>query len=208
MRAKFIAKAELGCDELVLMVNNIMDASHIQVDVNNTKITTVSLRESVVHIVEIMESIARRERRSITVDVPSTLFVMADAMRLRQVLLNLVSNALKYSPHETDIEIWAKADAKDVTVYVCDHGAGVPLEAQTRLFERFVRLERDMNSPTRGAGLGLYISRQLVEAMSGKIWVESTGEAGKGSRFCFTLQLAPAQTPTQTHEQQNLSALA
>ncbi len=208
MRAKFIAKAELGCDELVLMVNNIMDASRIQVDVNNTKITPVLLQESVVHIVEIMEAIVRRERRSITVDVPSDIVVMADAMRLRQVLLNLVSNALKYSPHGTNIEIWTKVDTEYVTICVRDYGAGVPPEAQTQLFERFMRLERDMNSPTRGAGLGLYICRQLVEAMSGNIWVESSGKAGEGSWFFFTLQLAPAQTSTQPNPQQNLSALA
>ena len=208
MRADFIAKAHRGCDELTLMVNNIMDANRVQTDVDNTKIASVSLEESVMHIVEIVESLSKREQRTISITISSTLFVMADAIRLRQVLLNLVSNALKYSPHGTPIEISAEEDAGYVTVCVRDYGSGVPPEEQNRLFERFVRLERDMNSPTRGAGLGLYICRQLLEAMGGTIWVQSTGQVGKGSSFFFTLRLAPLQIYTDTQEQENLSALA
>jgi signal transduction histidine kinase len=207
-RADFIAKAHRGCDELTLMVNNIMDVNHVQIDIDNTKMTPVSLEESVMHIVEIVESLSSREQRTISVTISPTLFVMADAIRLRQVLLNLVSNALKYSPHGTPIEISAKTEHNSVTVCVRDYGSGVPLEEQNRLFERFVRLERDMNSPIRGAGLGLYISKQLLEAMNGTIWIQSTGQAGEGSSFCFTVQLAPSLLHTNTSEQQNLSALA
>jgi len=185
---EFIAKAHRVCDELVLMVNNMMDASQIQINVNNTKITNVSMRESVMHIVEIVEGIEGKAPRTITVSIAPTLYVMADPIRLRQVLLNLVNNALKYSPTNTPIEITANADETGVTVYVRDYGLGVPLADQSRLFERFVRLKRDMNSPNRGAGLGLYICKQLIEAMGGTIRVESSGIAGEGSIFIFTLQ--------------------
>src|SRR5262249_18467777 len=78
-----------------------------------------------------------------------------------------------------------------VMVRIRDYGLGVPSDQQERLFERFVRLERDMNSPARGAGLGLYISKQLVEAMGGRIWLESPGVEGKGTTFFFTLRSAP-----------------
>ena len=116
---------------------------------------------------------------------------MADDLRLRQVLLNLVSNAIKYSPVGGGIEIAGGADGEMVTVQVHDYGLGVPLDQQERLFERFVRLERDMNSPVRGAGLGLYISKQLIQAMGGRIWLESRGVKGEGSTFYFTLRCAP-----------------
>ena len=205
MRADFISKAHRGCDELTLMVNNIMDANRVQVDANSTKISSVSLAESVGHIVEIIEALSKREQRTVTITVPQTLNVMADTIRLRQILLNLVGNALKYSPHGTPIEISATHDDKLATVCVRDYGAGVPLEEQARLFDRFMRLERDMNSPVRGAGLGLYICKQLVEAMGGIIWVESSGQAGQGSSFFFTLPYATANLSSNTPALQDFS---
>ncbi len=205
MRADFIAKAHRGCDELTLMVNNIMDANRVQVDADNTKISPVSLEESVVHIVEIVEAMSRREHRTISVAISSKLSVLADSMRLRQVLLNLVSNALKYSPYGTNIEISAESDTEYVTVCVRDYGSGVPLEEQSRLFERFVRLERDMNSPVRGAGLGLYICKQLIEAMGGTIWVESSGQEGEGSFFFFRLRAVVQDMLSDVQEQRDLS---
>jgi signal transduction histidine kinase len=114
----------------------------------------------------------------------------ADERKTKQVLLNLVSNALKYSPAGTDVNIASCIDDENVTVRIRDRGLGVPRKDQKRLFERFVRLERDMNSSIRGAGLGLYISKQLIEAMGGRIWMESTGKEGEGSVFVFTLKSA------------------
>ena len=189
-REEFIAKAHRGCDELVLMVGNIMDASRVGIDAENIRLSPISLPESVLHILEILEGITKRENRSVEVDIPPSLLVMADDLRLRQVLLNLVSNVLKYSPAGSPIAITADVHDEDVTLYVRDSGLGVPLEDQQHLFERFMRLDRDMNSPVRGAGLGLYISKQLIEAMGGRIWVESTGHPGEGSTFSFTLKSA------------------
>ena len=105
-------------------------------------------------------------------------------------MLNLLTNALKYSSPGTNLEVTCDQSGKYASVYVRDYGLGVPPEDQGRLFERFVRLERDMNSPVRGAGLGLYISKQMIEAMGGRIWVESDGQPGQGSCFVFTLPSA------------------
>lgn len=198
-RTAFIANARRGCDELKLMVENIMDASRVQFDVKNVRLRRLVLAESVVHVLEIMTALSETEKRSLQVHVPTSFVVIADDLRLRQVLLNLVSNAFKYSPKGTPVEIVAKADDEYVTVLVRDHGLGVPLGDQGRLFERFVRLERDMNSPARGAGLGLSICRQLVEAMGGRIWIESAGIEGEGSTFIFTLK-----RPAVEQEQQRV----
>lgn len=206
MRVGFVTKARRGCDELLLMVNNMMDANCVQDNVNNIKISPISLKEAVVHIVDIVEPVVEREHRTVSIHISPTLLVMADALRLQQVLLNLINNAFKYSPQGTSVEISTEEDAEHVTVCIRDYGSGIPKEDQTRLFERFVRLERDMNSPTRGAGLGLYISKQLIRAMGGKIWVQSTSVEGEGSFFYFTLRLAP--THLETVEQKGISALA
>src|SRR6266851_2045575 len=187
-RAEFIMKAHRGCDELTLLVENIMDASRVQVDTENLNLIQVSLLEPVTHITEMLEGVTRHEQRTVNVAVPADAYVMADELRLRQVLLNLVSNALKYSSPQSDIDITASMKNGNVNVSIRDRGQGVPPKDQARLFKRFVRLERDMNSPIRGAGLGLYISKRLIEAMGGRIWVESTGKAGEGSVFTFTLK--------------------
>jgi signal transduction histidine kinase len=103
---------------------------------------------------------------------------------------------LKYSPVSSLVIISASpSDAvgreSDSSSLVCicvkDTGPGIPAEEIPFLFEKFVRLKRDLSSPVRGTGLGLYISKELVEAMGGRIWVESSGIPGEGSRFCFTL---------------------
>ncbi len=198
--SEFIAKAHRGCDELTLMVSNIMDASHVQLDARQIKLAPVSLATSVQHILGILETVIRREQRSILVDIPPDLTVEADDLRLRQVLLNLVNNAFKYSTPGTCVEITARVDESEnlVTVAIRDHGLGIPAEERHLLFERFTRLERDMNSPVRGAGLGLSICKQLVEAMGGSIRVESAGIAGEGSTFSFTLRRGQQQKRTGT----------
>ena len=190
MRTEFIQKAHRGCDELALMVGNIMDASRLQIDAERIRLVPVELIHSVQHVLEIMDSVITREERQVMVAIAPSLFVMADDLRLRQILLNLISNALKYSQAGTPIHIQALQGQGLVKIAVCDYGLGVPPEEQERLFERFKRLERDINSPVRGAGLGLYISKRLVEAMGGRLWMESSGVPGEGSIFAFTLQRA------------------
>ncbi len=192
-QAEFVEKARLGCDELTLLVNNITDASHVQTAIDDINLQPLLLSHSITHVLGILDTSIRREQRTIINEIDPALQVVADETRLRQVLLNLVTNALRYSPSGTPIEISAQLVNRHnphVQIAVRDYGLGVPLLDQTRLFERFVRLERDMNSSVRGAGLGLYICKQLVEAMNGNIWVESSGIKGEGSRFAFVLQLA------------------
>jgi signal transduction histidine kinase len=189
-RTEFIEKAHRGCDELALMVGNIMDASRLQIEAERIRLAPVELAASVRHVIEILEAVTTREQRPVNLAISPGLAVLADELRLRQILLNLVSNALKYSPAGTTIQIQALQGQGLVKISVRDYGLGVPLEDQPRLFERFMRLERDMNSPVRGAGLGLYITRRLVEAMGGRLWVESSGVPGEGSTFSFTLQRA------------------
>src|SRR5579885_3238291 len=188
-RARFIAQAQRGCDELVLMVNNIMDASRVQIDAEQVRLEPTSLTGTVQRVVEIVEGMARRESRTIELNIPQEVMLFADDLRLRQILLNLVSNAFKYSPPGSPILIIAEQQDENLTIRVRDFGAGITQTDQQRLFERFMRLERDMNSPVRGAGLGLYICKQLVDAMGGHIWIESTGRRGEGSTFAFSLKL-------------------
>jgi signal transduction histidine kinase len=189
-RIEFLKKARAGCDELNLMVNNIIDVHLVPGDVARIHLHPISLRLVILHVLEMLNATIQRERRSVTIYIESDLLVCADNLRLRQILLNLISNALKYSAPGTRIEVSALRNDMDVHISVRDYGFGVPPEKQRHIFERFMRLERDMNSPVRGAGLGLYICQQFVNALGGRIWVESSGRSGEGCVFTFILRYA------------------
>ncbi|WP_162004870.1 ATP-binding protein [Dictyobacter vulcani] len=192
-RTEFIDKARRGCDELSLLVSNIMDASRVNMDVAAVRLRPIQLSQAVSHVLEILEATLTGEQRTVQLEIADDLYVKADDVPLRQVLLNLMSNALKYSPSGSSIILSAIQEQEQVIIAIKDHGFGVPPSEQQRLFERFVRLERDMNSPVRGAGLGLFICRRLLEAMGGQVWLESSGQPGEGSNFSFALPMVPKQ---------------
>jgi signal transduction histidine kinase len=113
--------------------------------------------------------------------------VRADYERVRQALSNLVSNAVKYSPDGGTIRIGGWNEQDYAVCYVSDQGIGIPPEEQEAIFRRFYRVDNRLARETQGSGLGLFLTRAIVEAHGGRIWVES--QVGKGSRFVFTLPL-------------------
>jgi two-component system, OmpR family, phosphate regulon sensor histidine kinase PhoR len=130
---------------------------------------------------------------TIAVSIPAVLpKVAGDAERTRQVLTNLVDNAIKYSPHGGAIELGVEAGDGYARFTVRDEGLGIPVGEQKRIFEKFYRLDPDHRRGIGGSGLGLYISRELVRSMHGRIWVDS--DPGKGAIFMFELPLAERVT--------------
>lgn len=121
---------------------------------------------------------------------PQNLRVLADEDRIMQVLANLLSNALRHTPPGETVTVSAKARDGAILFVVSDTGIGISSEHLPRLFERFYRVEKSRSREGGGSGLGLSISRALVEAMGGRMWAESAGE-GRGATFSFTLPLAP-----------------
>jgi len=111
--------------------------------------------------------------------------IQGDEARLRQVIDNLLSNAIKYSPKGGPIVVHGRYDDRSVTLAVEDHGIGLPHDEQDRIFQRFYRVDSTLTRTTQGTGLGLYLSRAIVEAHGGRMMVEST--AGVGSTFSFRL---------------------
>jgi two-component system phosphate regulon sensor histidine kinase PhoR len=130
---------------------------------------------------------------TIAVSIPAVLpKVAGDAERTRQVLTNLVDNAIKYSPYGGAIELGVEAGDGYARFTVRDEGLGIPVGEQKRIFEKFYRLDPDHRRGIGGSGLGLYISRELVRSMHGRIWVDS--DPGKGATFTFELPLAERVT--------------
>ena len=207
-KLRFLNNARRACEELVLLLGNVMDTSRVDQDGVSLNLGPVKVITPVQLILEILEPTIAREKRSVEVRIPDDLYVWVDDLRLRQVLLNLVGNALKYTPAFSKIEITAKGVDADtlneqllsldshildtssdrfVIIAIRDWGPGIGVQDQGRLFTKFMRLDSALNSVQRGAGLGLYLCRQLTEAMGGRIWVESQGISGEGSIFAVAL---------------------
>jgi signal transduction histidine kinase len=122
------------------------------------------------------------------------LMAWADRDKVMQVLINLVGNALKFTPPQGKVALRIGRNADEwVKISVADTGPGIPAEEVNKMFDRFYQLGQTSKQKTQGTGLGLAISKALVEMHGGKIWVET--EEGKGSTFCFTL---PAEHPSKT----------
>lgn len=193
-RQEFLQKARRSCDELVLLLSNVMDASRLEVEagIRPALLEPVEVQDALHDILDLIEPQITQEQREVYLDIPPGLLVKTDPARLRQILLNISTNALKYSPANTPLMFSARQCVDSipcVQISIADKGKGIAPEDQAHLFERFVRLERDINSPVRGSGLGLYISRRLVEALGGKIWIESSGIPGEGTTFHIQLPM-------------------
>ena len=124
-----------------------------------------------------------------TVDIPADLPpIRGDATLLRDVLQNLIDNAIQYTPPGGKIRVSAEAKKREVIVTVADTGIGIPLSDQERIFERFYRVDAARSREAGGTGLGLSIAKHIVEVHGGRLWVES--EVGAGSKFSFSVPIA------------------
>ncbi|MGZ8853485.1 MAG: sensor histidine kinase, partial [Thermoanaerobaculia bacterium] len=124
-----------------------------------------------------------------------TLIVSGDRDRLEQVLGNLLENAVKYSPEGSEILVTVDNEEDQVVTSVCDNGIGIPSDELTQVFERFHRGRQVSSTNYGGLGLGLYITKQIIERHGGKIWVES--REGSGTTFSFSLPAVPAAVAPQ-----------
>jgi len=184
---KFLARMETEVDSLIQMSAELLDLSRIesgQLALNLAPLQPADLLQSAA---ERMKAQAERTGLRLEVNLTDSLpRIQADFQRLEQVLVNLIHNAVKFTPAGGEIELSARTVETKVEFSVRDTGLGIPVEAQTRIFERFYRVDRARTrSADGGSGLGLAICRHLVEAHGGKIGVES--REGQGSRFFFTV---------------------
>jgi len=196
-RTQLLTRALANYEELVSLVNGVLDAVTPAGVVAPARCEHVPVRRVVQDVLAHLDPLDV-QAYTIRLQVAEQVVVWADQQSLYHVLQNLLSNVFKYVPTQTVISIEAAQPAPfaPVCLSVQDAGPGIPPDELPLLFERFVRLKRDVGGPTRGTGLGLYICKCFVEAMGGRIWVESSGHVGEGSRFCVSLpSLPPSSQP-------------
>jgi two-component system sensor histidine kinase KdpD len=169
-------------ERLNRLVGNLLDMTRLESG-------AVTVRKEWLPLEEVVgAALTRLERplrdRTVTTDLPSDLpLVAVDDVLIEQVLVNLIENAVKYTPPDTPVAIAARAGERDITVEVADRGPGIPAGEEERIFEKFQRLEPEARPG--GVGLGLAICRGIVAAHGGRIWAEN--RPGGGAAFRFTL---------------------
>ncbi len=180
-------------DKLTDLIDNLLEASRLQsgrfrLEINDD----VKLDELAADTVRKFES--QTDKHDFNLDFPADFpSVSGDERRLTQVLNNLISNAIKYSPDGGRIVVSGRMQAGYITISVSDEGIGIPRHEQHRIFEKFARLDNALSRKTEGTGLGLFLTKAIVEAHGGSIWFSSNGgldQAGtKGTTFTFSIPL-------------------
>lgn len=185
-KALYSSQIQSNSDYLLRLIEDIIDVSKIesnQLSVKIQKVEVVPMMEKLVQSFQL--SIAEKKYLEIVVHPEcKDIVVNADPIRLEQIFRNLISNAVKFT-EKGEIEIGCHKIAGYYTFYVKDSGIGLHLENHTVIFDRFMKIDNDKQHLYRGTGIGLYLSKQLVEMFGGKIWVES--QLGQGSCFYFTI---------------------
>jgi two-component system phosphate regulon sensor histidine kinase PhoR len=171
---------------LARLTDDLLKLARIEAGKLEMQLQPVGSREVVEPCVETSLFKANKKHISLEVDVPANLSrVRGDAGLLRDVLQNLVDNAIQYTPAGGRIRISAEEKKREVVISVADSGIGIPLSDQERIFERFYRVDAARSREAGGTGLGLSIAKHIVEAHGGRIWGES--EVGTGSKFSFSI---------------------
>jgi len=184
----FLEAANRNTVRLERLVNDLLDVSRLDAETITLDRVTFDLMEVVRQVTSEMESeIDAKSVKIRTATGAQEIEIDADRSRTAQILTNLISNAVKYSPHgsSVDIELISLPDRNFVQVNIRDYGPGVADEDKEKLFHKFFRADNSTTRSTAGTGLGLAITKALVELQGGKIWVDSEWE--KGSTFCFTV---------------------
>jgi Na+/proline symporter/nitrogen-specific signal transduction histidine kinase len=196
-RQEFLGIVVAETERLSRLVNQVLDMAKIESGHAEWHNSDVDLRALLTQAVHTTEAMFRERGASLSLQLPDALPTLrADADRLMQVLLNLLSNAAKFVPAGSGrVELRLDADAAGVTVSVQDNGAGVPADQRALIFEKFRQGGDALNRP-QGTGLGLPISRQIVEHFGGRMWLQA--DAAQGACFCFTLPWQTAAQPDET----------
>ena len=196
---QFLKAARASAESLLTILNDILDFSKIEARMIELLPAEFNLHNSITEIVATLALPAHQKGLELLCRVPPSLpeTVIGDTSRLRQVLLNLVSNAIKFTDQgEVEVEVKEEArTSKDITLHflVRDTGIGIPGDKLESIFQPFVQADASFSRKYGGTGLGLAITSQLVSLMGGRIWAES--EVGKGSTFHFTVKLGLAPEP-------------
>jgi two-component system phosphate regulon sensor histidine kinase PhoR len=188
-RRRFVEIIQDHAERLTRLTDDLLKLSTIEAGRMELDLHTVNPRELLQLTADTAAFAADKKQQTIQIECPKNLpAIRGDAGRLRDVLQNLLDNAVQYTPAEGHIIASAAVDGDEVVFTVADNGIGIPQAEQERIFERFYRVDEGRSREVGGTGLGLSIARHIAEAHGGRVWVESA--IGQGSRFHFSVPIA------------------
>ena len=175
---------------MLLLINDILDLSKIEAGHVQLEPGEFSLAAALENGVTMVRERAARHGIGLKLEVNGVDRIVADERKVKQVIFNLLTNAVKFTPDGGHVSVRAACENSEVRVAVRDTGIGIDIADRERIFLEFQQASRDPERSREGTGLGLALSKRYVELHGGRIWVES--EVGRGSTFTFTLPLVPA----------------
>jgi len=187
-RVRLIENIISATNKLEARLSELLDMAKMESPGFNLTLELLDIRPLLQNMASELLPVAARKRQSLTLDIPASApMVKADRQRLEQILLNLLTNAIKFTREGGEIQLKLTKEDAELVVGVKDNGPGISEEEQTRIFMPYYRIEADRQRFS-GLGLGLALSKQLAELQGGRMWVES--KLGKGSTFAFSLPVA------------------
>lgn len=188
-----LARIKRSQQHLLGIINDILNFTRLEATEVKFDIIDVRLRALITDLDSVVSSLARAKSLDYNCDSPAgNVYVRTDPDKLRQIMINLISNAVKFTPDGGRIGVSWTVNERSVSIHVEDNGPGIPRDKHEAVFEPFVQLDRGLTRTTEGTGLGLAISRGLARAMGGDILLKS--DVGIGSVFTVTIPLAPPRT--------------
>jgi signal transduction histidine kinase len=187
-QADYLDRMKKNTDRLVRLIDDLLQISRIESGKIELAVVPVSVFSIVNDVVNNLKSLAAEKRLKIVIEKFDEFEqVPGDRDKLEQVMINLLDNAIKFSPENDQVTISFQKGPKFLITSFIDHGPGIAPEEQTRIFDRFYQVGHELFAQKKGTGLGLFIAKELIELHGGQIWV--TSARGKGSAFSFTLPL-------------------
>jgi two-component system phosphate regulon sensor histidine kinase PhoR len=194
-RKEYYQIIELNVDRLGRLINDLLNVTRIERGVALQLFwEEVNLSELAESVFEVQRGMTNTDKHPLVLEsVPENIVATVGRDQVEQILQNLVSNAIKYSPEGGEVRIIIREEPEKQTVLmgVRDHGTGIPESAKAKLFKPYLRIHNPKTAGVKGTGVGLYLVKHLVEAHHGSIWCES--ELGKGTTFWFRIPKAPPE---------------
>ena len=186
IQAEKLKKINVHSDELIKLVNDLLDIARIESGKIGMNIRNASLTEIIKSVADLFFPQTDEKNINLSLEIPDDpVLVWMDTSQIQRVFINLIGNALKFTPQEGEINIRVVPDAEFITIEIQDSGIGISKEDLPKVFDEFYRVDNVINVEKKGTGLGLPLVNKIVQAHKGKIWV--TSEVGQGTVFHFTL---------------------